>query len=202
MKEKYEEVMLGYQQACKFLCSSKGGTSKTALDVPPTDLVALKRFIELGKPGKKQKKHVQQYQELQRLVARLSSHIRAQMLSASRAAECKAPHGVILYFEGLDCAGKSSTGKLVQEALQRAGYTVFDRRYNRPPTAAQKQEPWMNRFERPLQIIQKQQQQQQQEQLEEGTSAAQSVEGNSSRKSSKYFCQDKDHEHAAVVWVS
>ena len=49
-----------------------------------------------------------------------------------------APKGVILYFEGLDCSGKSSTGGLVQAALEQAGYTVGMRQYNRPPTAEQR----------------------------------------------------------------
>lgn len=49
-----------------------------------------------------------------------------------------APKGVILYFEGLDCSGKSSTGGLVQTALEQAGYNVSMRQYNRPPTAAQR----------------------------------------------------------------
>ena len=38
--------------------------------------------------------------------------------------QCYAPKGVILYFEGLDCSGKSSTGGLVQAALEQAGYQV------------------------------------------------------------------------------
>jgi len=60
-----------------------------------------------------------------------------------------APNGVILYFEGLDCSGKSSTGGLVQAALEQAGYTVGYRQYNRPPTAEQRERPWMDRFEVP-----------------------------------------------------
>ena len=51
----------------------------------------------------------------------------------------RAPKGVILYFEGLDCSGKSSTGGLVQAALEQAGYEVGMRQYNRPPTAEQRQ---------------------------------------------------------------
>ena len=38
--------------------------------------------------------------------------------------ECYCPKGVILYFEGLDCSGKSSTGGLVQAALEQAGYVL------------------------------------------------------------------------------
>ena len=52
----------------------------------------------------------------------------------------RAPKGVILYFEGLDCSGKSSTGGLVQAALEQAGYQVGMRQYNRPPTAEQRQD--------------------------------------------------------------
>ena len=52
--------------------------------------------------------------------------------------QCYAPKGVILYFEGLDCSGKSSTGGLVQAALEQSGYQVGMRQYNRPPTAEQR----------------------------------------------------------------
>ena len=56
------------------------------------------------------------------------------MMGKGDESNCTAPRGVILYFEGLDCAGKSSTGGLVEQALGEAGYTVDMRQYNRPPT--------------------------------------------------------------------
>ena len=69
--------------------------------------------------------------------------------SVSAGGKCLAPKGVILYFEGLDCSGKSSTGGLVQAALEQSGYEVGMRQYNRPPTAEQRARPWMDRFEVP-----------------------------------------------------
>ena len=63
----------------------------------------------------------------------------------------RAPKEVILYFEGLDCAGKSSTGNLIANALTESGYTVTVAQHNRPPTPEQRSKPWMDRgrFEYP-----------------------------------------------------
>ena len=60
-----------------------------------------------------------------------------------------APNGVILYFDGLDCSGKSSTGGLICDALEKSGYTVSMVQYNRPPTEEEKKRPWMDRFATP-----------------------------------------------------
>jgi hypothetical protein len=58
----------------------------------------------------------------------------------------KAPTQVILYLEGLDCAGKSSTGMLICQALEKCGYSVNVAQHNRPPTPEQKAKPWMDRI--------------------------------------------------------
>ncbi len=60
-----------------------------------------------------------------------------------------APKGVIIYMEGLDCAGKSSTGGLIMEALESAGYDMSLVQYNRPPTEEDLRHPWMWRFKEP-----------------------------------------------------
>jgi len=99
---------------------------------------------------------------------------------------CCAPRGVILYFEGLDCAGKSSTGGLVEQALRGAGYHVEMRQYNRPPTAEQKLRPWMDRFEVP-----------------ETSSVALVVEsGNSQEQEATMKMLQKcvEHRHSALTW--
>jgi polyphosphate kinase 2 (PPK2 family) len=63
----------------------------------------------------------------------------------------KAPKRVILYLEGLDCSGKSSTGGLICQALEQCGYGVMTAQHNRPPSAEQRAKPWMDRgrFEYP-----------------------------------------------------
>lgn len=141
MKERYEEELEAYDNACKVMCSAE--TSK--FSTPPTDLASLKAFLNAGRSRKQQKKDKRRFNELQQIVARLSDRIKAKM----RREHCVAPSGVIIYLDGLDCAGKSSTSGLILAALEQAGYTVSIRRYNRPPTPEQQQRPWMERFERP-----------------------------------------------------
>ena len=83
-----------------------------------------------------------QYNELQNVVSSVAKEIlglmKQEKKKVSMGGKCHAPKGVILYFEGLDCSGKSSTGGLVQAALEQSGYQVGMRQYNRPPTAEQR----------------------------------------------------------------
>jgi hypothetical protein len=93
----------------------------------------------------------EKFNELQKVVTSVAGDILGMMRkdereerrlgghSATTLMRPRAPKGVILYFEGLDCSGKSSTGGLVQAALEKAGYEVGMRQYNRPPTAEQRQ---------------------------------------------------------------
>lgn len=82
-----------------------------------------------------------QFNELQKVVASVAKDILGLMRKDEKKERVShAPKGVILYFEGLDCSGKSSTGGLVQAALEQAGYEVGMRQYNRPPTAEQRQD--------------------------------------------------------------
>jgi hypothetical protein len=146
MKERYDAELLCYDMACKKMCGSTQVLAK-----PPTDLRSLKAFLETGRRGRDRKKGRKRYHQLQGEVDKMARHIRNMMEAnmADGSSGCIAPRGVILYFEGLDCAGKSSTGGLVQQALERAGFDVGMRQYNRPPTAEQNLHPWMWRFERP-----------------------------------------------------
>ena len=96
-----------------------------------------------GKKPRKRKRNQREYLKLQSKVHGLARQLRSMQKMET------APKGVILYFEGLDCSGKSSTGGLVQQALEEAGYTTRIVQYNRPPTPEEKQRPWMDRFEVP-----------------------------------------------------
>ena len=72
-----------------------------------------------------------QYNELQNVVSSVAKEIlglmKQEKKKVSMGGKCHAPKGVILYFEGLDCSGKSSTGGLVQAALEQSGYQVGTR---------------------------------------------------------------------------
>lgn len=141
MKETYDKQLLAYDKACR------GLNNKSNRRVgPPTDLPSLKMFLNTGKLRRKQKKNNREYRIMQADVAKVTRKLMSMMNGRNGDT---APHGVILYFEGLDCSGKSSTGGLVQQALDDAGFVVEMRQYNRPPTEEQKRQAWMNRFELP-----------------------------------------------------
>ena len=127
-----------YETACKKLPNVSKSTRNGG---PPRDLPTLKTFLVSGKRGRKQKQNTREFNQLQKMVTNVSKEI-LRTLNEERRKEkpdgILAPKGVILYFEGLDCSGKSSTGGLVQAALEQAGYSVGTRQYNRPPTAEQR----------------------------------------------------------------
>jgi len=142
MKTTYDKQLVAYGRACDALAQTRTGRKPG----PPTDLSSLKMFLGDGKLGRKRKQNQREYNELQKEVSKVARRLKAMMESRS---VCTAPKGVILYFEGLDCSGKSSTGGLVQQVLEQAGFEVEMRQHNRPPTEEQKRRPWMERFEAP-----------------------------------------------------
>ena len=149
LKEKYDEELFSYDRACKAMCLPRTGRSPN----PPSDLLSLKALLADGKRARTRKKNAREGRQLQKGVARVTRELKDMMAMKTRNGEGCAPRGVILYFEGLDCSGKSSTGGLVEQALKDAGYDVDMRQYNRPPTAEQKAKPWMDRFEVPVTTV-------------------------------------------------
>ena len=143
LKVSYDKQLFAYDRACQTLCKPRTGRKPN----PPSDLRTLKEFLGDGKFGRQRRKNQNEMNELQRGVQKVANELKRMM--ASGGASCTAPRGVILYFEGLDCAGKSSTGGLVEQALRDAGFNVDMRQYNRPPTPEQKAQPWMDRFDVP-----------------------------------------------------
>jgi polyphosphate kinase 2 (PPK2 family) len=135
----YDKQLYTFAKACRAMCTPKAGRSPN----PPTDLRSLKVFLAEGKLGRKRRRNDRQMRHLQGKIDSLTRQLETMWKKQT------APSGIILYFEGLDCSGKSSTGGLVQEALEKAGYHVSIRQYNRPPTPDQKQQPWMDRFQVP-----------------------------------------------------
>ncbi|KAL3795879.1 hypothetical protein HJC23_002150 [Cyclotella cryptica] len=149
LKDMYDQQLLTYEAACKKLPIVSKSTRHGG---PPRDLPTLKTFLESGKRGRKVKQNSREFNQLQKVVTTVAKEILRTLKREKRDRKDEgtyAPKGVILYFEGLDCSGKSSTGGLVQAALEKAGYQVAMRQYNRPPTAEQRARPWMDRFEVP-----------------------------------------------------
>ena len=139
MKDMFDKQLTTYEAGCRILPRAARKHNEMSI---PTDLPSLKKFLDTGKRNRKRKKNKKEYNELQKIVSSIAVDI-SRMDKKSR------PKGVILYFEGLDCSGKSSTGGLVQQVLEQAGYDVGMRQYNRPPTAEQRTMDWMDRFEVP-----------------------------------------------------
>lgn len=168
MKKKYDQQLELYQSACRIMCSAKQKTGSTP--IPPTDLLSLKQFLALGKKSKKVKEAAACEKELKKLEESLTRVIKEKMSKISfhrgpvthddeeegrlpastERLRSTAPPRIIFYFEGLDCVGKSSTGRLVLAALESAGYEVSLRQYNRPATPEQLAKPWMDRFKTPF----------------------------------------------------
>lgn len=182
LKAMYDKQLLTYDTACKSMCKPRTGRSPN----PPSDLLSLKAFLVEGKPPRKRRRNNRERHRLQNSVAKVTRELKSMMAVNKGLDACHAPQGVILYFEGLDCAGKSSTGGLVEQALRDAGYHVEMRQYNRPPTAEQKLRPWMDRFEVP-----------------ETSSVALAVKsGNDEDETATMKLLQKcvDHKHAALTW--
>ncbi|CAE7667276.1 unnamed protein product, partial [Symbiodinium microadriaticum] len=142
LRARYDEELLAYSNACKLMCTAAKGA------LPPTDLASLKAFVEMGRSHNKITKRRAREKQLQALADKLKEKIQG-LMDRWDGVGSKAPAGVILYFDGLDCAGKSSSGRFVTQALERAGYKVEQRRYNTPPTAEDLKRPWMARFDKP-----------------------------------------------------
>ena len=150
LKNRFDDELLSYSEACRIhgthsLPVHKRNPMETKQPAPPTDLVSLKAFIRSGRRTFQQWVDDRRWKEVQREVGKMAKLISKYQKNG------KAPSRVILYLEGLDCAGKSSTGMLICNALQKSGYDVNVAQHNRPPTAEQQAKPWMDRsrFEYP-----------------------------------------------------
>jgi polyphosphate kinase 2 (PPK2 family) len=179
LKDMYDKQLSTYNDACRAMCKPRSGRILN----PPSDLSSLKAFLLEGKRPRTRKKNKREYIQLHSKMLQLSNEIKKLL---SNKDGCCAPSGVILYFEGLDCSGKSSTGGLLEEALRDAGYDVSTRQYNKPPTREQKMRPWMDRFETPggtfIVTITK-----------NGTE-------NERKEKERLLNRCEDHHHAALVW--
>lgn len=136
-----------YDTGCQLMGYKSDSAFAVSHFTPPTDLVSLKGFIRTGRSPKKKKKD----NWGMKCVAKQLDHLSQKLIAMER--KGVAPRGVIVYFEGLDCAGKSSTGGLIMKALEKAGYAISQVQYNKPPTEEERSKPWMLRFKQPATSI-------------------------------------------------
>ena len=167
---RFHEELDSYNVACSKL-GTKGATKQSkkkdkgyfkeiygGFTSPPTDLLSLKEFIRcLGHTVKQKRKDHKRNKVLQKEVNALIQQIQSyQKQQQKRFGDGNSviPKRVILYLEGLDCSGKSSTAGLICNSLEESGYDVNTVQHNRPPTPYQRTQPWMSRcrFEYPNDI--------------------------------------------------
>jgi polyphosphate kinase 2 (PPK2 family) len=144
LKVRYDRELENYSNACRIMGTTllpahKRNMHDTKVATPPVDLKSLKAFLRTGRHPRKQRKDNRIWKSINAEVERMASVV------AQYQARNQAPPGVILYLEGLDCSGKSSTGMLISDALQRCSYSVEIAQHNRPPTSQQQMKPWMDR---------------------------------------------------------
>ncbi|GAX23460.1 hypothetical protein FisN_15Lh156 [Fistulifera solaris] len=144
LKVRYDHELENYSNACRIMGTAllpahKRNMQDTKVATPPVDLKSLKAFLRTGRRPQKQRKDNGIWKSINAEVERMASVV------AQYQAMNQAPPRVILYLEGLDCSGKSSTGMLISDALQRCSYSVEIAQHNRPPTPEQQLRPWMDR---------------------------------------------------------
>lgn len=151
LKLRFDRELVDYSNACLIMKTQRMPTSKrnpqqAKAAQPPKDLASLKAFIRSGRQNRKQRRDDSRFKDIEAQVQKMAKIV------AKYQKQKKAPAQVILYLEGLDCAGKSSTGMLICKALEKCGYSVNVAQHNRPPTPEQKAKPWMDRirFEYPV----------------------------------------------------
>lgn len=143
LKTRFDSELEAYSNACRIMgtnSAKRRNPLKSKIPVPPTDLPSLKEFNRMGRLNRKQNRDDRRWKQIQNEVKKMSKIIAKYQRSGD------APSRIILYLEGLDCAGKSSTGMLICDALQHCGYDVKVAQHNRPPTVEQKKHPWMHRI--------------------------------------------------------
>lgn len=105
----------------------------------PTSFDGVKALIDSGRGAKVKEKEAIQDAQIAAALAQLQAQIE------DLKAKGIAPQKVVVYVDGPDGAGKSSTGAIVLQALAAAGYTTSAVPF-KAPTAAERSQHWLQRF--------------------------------------------------------
>ncbi|MFO0722151.1 MAG: hypothetical protein U1E65_00120 [Myxococcota bacterium] len=105
----------------------------------PTNFDDVKALIQSGASEKSRAKEAAQDAEIQAALAQLQAQL--QDLKAKGIA----PKKVVIYVDGPDGAGKTSTGAIVMQALAAAGYTISAVAF-KGPSAEERGQFWLQRF--------------------------------------------------------
>lgn len=98
----------------------------------PTSLDALKTFVKEGQGEKAKVRDAEREAELEAELDGLTARIRRMRAAGT------APRGVVVYAAGPDAAGKSSTGAIVLDAFEAAGYAPRREVFKGPSKEEQK----------------------------------------------------------------
>lgn len=107
----------------------------------PADLSALKTFMGAGLTPAERASSAEKEQAIEAALAKITARLETMQ------AQGTAPKGIIVYAEGPDAAGKSSTGGIVMDAFEAGGYRLRGEVF-KAPTAEERQQHWLQRFER------------------------------------------------------
>ena len=137
-KSQWDKIRKRFDKVVKQFEASKSIDPDAPL---PTDLNALKKFLDKGLSQSEKQKDDSKAKELDARLNRLAARI--ENLKEQEIA----PKGVVVYVAGPDAAGKSSTGAIVIKALETAGFTCRRESF-KAPTAEERNQHWLSRFNR------------------------------------------------------
>ncbi len=129
MEDKLEDVLSTFDKALE-------AHGKKPL---PTTFDQLKAFIDGAKTGKAKAKDAVEDAQVEAQLDALTSKLVAMQAAGT------APRNIVVYTDGPDGAGKSSTGAIVLQAISKAGYAT-DAVSFKAPTAAEREQHWLQRF--------------------------------------------------------
>jgi polyphosphate kinase 2 (PPK2 family) len=139
LAERYEEEIERFVRARK-----RQGRSSL-----PLDFDALKTFSLSGEHEKDRVREVEHEREIEVSLEALT----AKLIELERSG--LAPQGIVFYVDGPDGAGKTSTGAIVADALEKAGFIIRRERFKGPTegeaaAVREGRETWLARFDRGL----------------------------------------------------
>lgn len=129
MKDRHDEVLADFREAL-------ADNGKKPL---PQTFDQLKGFIDGARSSKVRAKDAMEDAQIQGRLDALTEKLEQLRVAG------QAPRSIIVYTDGPDGAGKSSTGAIVLSAITKAGYDT-DAVSFKAPTAAEREQHWLQRF--------------------------------------------------------